>query len=113
MMYIWAWQAPELQPAALISSRITLAAVIESPAPPYSSGISAASQPFSVSAATNSSGYLSGSSARQYSPGNRSHSSRTAARISFSSSGIVKSMGRESNVRHSDATGRRATLAEP
>ena len=24
-MYIWAWQAPELQPDALISSRITLA----------------------------------------------------------------------------------------
>jgi hypothetical protein len=56
MMYICAWQAPELQPEALISSRITLAAVSESPAPPYSSGISAASQPCSVSAATNSSG---------------------------------------------------------
>ena len=55
-MYICAWQAPELQPAALISSRITLAAVSASPAPPYSSGISAASQPASVSAATNSSG---------------------------------------------------------
>ena len=54
--YIWAWQAPALQPAALISSRITLAAVSESPAPPYSSGISAASQPCSVRAATNSSG---------------------------------------------------------
>ena len=56
MMYIWAWQAPELQPEALISSRITLAAVSERPAPPYSSGISAASQPCSVRAATNSSG---------------------------------------------------------
>ena len=55
-MYICAWQAPELPPEALISSRITLAAVSPSPAPPYSSGISAASQPFSVSAATNSSG---------------------------------------------------------
>ena len=51
MVYIWAWQAPELHPEALISSRITLAAVSESPAPPYSSGISAASHPFSVSAA--------------------------------------------------------------
>ena len=50
MMYICAWQAPELQPDALISSRIALAAVNERPAPPYSSGISAASQPFSVSA---------------------------------------------------------------
>jgi len=38
MMYIWAWQAPELQPEALISSRITLAAVRDRPAPPYSSG---------------------------------------------------------------------------
>ena len=47
MMYIWAWQAPELQPDALISSRITLAAVSERPAPPYSSGTRAASQPFS------------------------------------------------------------------
>ena len=56
MMYICAWQAPELQPDALISSRITLAAVSESPAPPYSSGTSAASQPSRVSAATNSSG---------------------------------------------------------
>ena len=55
-MYICAWQAPELPPEALISSRITLAAVSPSPAPPYSSGISAASQPCSVSAATNSSG---------------------------------------------------------
>ena len=44
-MYICAWQAPELPPEALISSRITLAAVMPSPAPPYSSGISAASQP--------------------------------------------------------------------
>ena len=56
MMYIWAWQAPALPPAALISSRITLAAVRLRPAPPYSSGMSAASQPFSVSARTNSSG---------------------------------------------------------
>ena len=56
MMYICAWQAPALQPEALISSRITLAAVSDSPAPPYSSGISAASQPCSVSARTNSSG---------------------------------------------------------
>ena len=45
MMYICAWHAPELQPEALISSRMTLAAVSPSPAPPYSSGTSAASQP--------------------------------------------------------------------
>jgi hypothetical protein len=56
IVYICAWHAPALQPDALISSRITLAAVSESPAPPYSSGIRAASQPFSVRAATNSSG---------------------------------------------------------
>ena len=56
MMYICAWQAPALQPDALISSRITLAAVSERPAPPYSSGTRAASQPSRVSAATNSSG---------------------------------------------------------
>ena len=56
MMYICAWQAPELQPEALISSRITLAAVRDRPAPPYSSGMSAASQPFSVRALTNASG---------------------------------------------------------
>ena len=54
--YICAWQAPELHPEALISSMITLAAVSDRPAPPYSSGISAASQPSAVSAATNSSG---------------------------------------------------------
>ena len=56
MMYICAWHAAALQPEALISSRMTLAAVSPSPAPPYSSGISAASQPASVSATTNSSG---------------------------------------------------------
>ncbi len=56
MMYICAWQAPALPPDALISSRITLAAVIERPAPPYSSGTSAASQPSRVSAVMNSSG---------------------------------------------------------
>src|SRR5882672_7846185 len=37
MMYICAWQAPALPPDAFISSRITLAAVIERPAPPISS----------------------------------------------------------------------------
>ena len=44
MMYICAWPAPALQPAALISSRITAAARSGSPEPPYSSGISAAEE---------------------------------------------------------------------
>ena len=56
MMYICAWQAPELQPWWLISSRISEASLRPSPMPPYCSGISAASQPPSVSAATKASG---------------------------------------------------------
>ena len=56
MMYIWAWQAPPLAPDRLISSMITEACEMPRPAPPYSAGISAASQPASVSAATNSCG---------------------------------------------------------
>ena len=56
MVYICAWQAPAFPPEALISSRMTLAAVSPRPAPPYSSGISVASQPPSVSAFTKSSG---------------------------------------------------------
>ena len=60
IVYICAWHAAALPPEALISSRMTLAAVRPSPAPPYSSGISAASHPFSVSAATNSSGVAVG-----------------------------------------------------
>ena len=42
MMYICAWQAPALPPWRLISSRISAASLMPSPAPPYSSGISAA-----------------------------------------------------------------------
>ena len=57
MMYICAWQAPELAPERLISSRMTDASVSVSPPPPYASGMSAASQPASVSAATKASGY--------------------------------------------------------
>ena len=56
MMYIWAWQAPALQPEAWISSRITAAARSGRPEPPYSSGISAPRKPAWVSAATNSVG---------------------------------------------------------
>ena len=56
MVYIWAWQAAPLQPAAWISSMIAAAAVMVSPLPPYSSGISAARKPALVSAATNSVG---------------------------------------------------------
>ena len=50
IVYICAWHAAELQPEALTSSRMTFAAARPSPAPPCSSGISAASQPSSVSA---------------------------------------------------------------
>ena len=56
MMYICAWHAPEFAPDRLISSRMTEASVTLSPPPPYCSGISAASQPASVSALTNASG---------------------------------------------------------
>ena len=56
MVYICAWQAAPLQPAAWISSMMAAAAVMVSPLPPYSSGISAARKPASVSAATNSVG---------------------------------------------------------
>ena len=56
MVYIWAWQAAAFPPERLISSRMMLASVIPSPAPPYSSGMSAASQPAAVSSRTTSSG---------------------------------------------------------
>ena len=50
MMYICAWHcARRCSPEALISSRIAAAARIGRPAPPYSSGISAARKPASVS----------------------------------------------------------------
>ena len=42
MMYICAWQAAALQPSAWMVSRIAAAADSGRPAPPYSSGISAA-----------------------------------------------------------------------
>src|SRR5689334_16472432 len=64
-----------------------------SPAPPYSSGIRAASHPASLSVLTNSSGYAFFSShARQYSLPNRAHNTATAARISFWLSDNSKSM---------------------
>jgi hypothetical protein len=56
MMYIWAWHAAALAPERLISSRMIDAWAIPSPAPPYWGGISAASQPASVRASTNSCG---------------------------------------------------------
>ena len=56
-MYIWAWQAPELPPWRLISSRMMLAWPTPRPAPPYASGMSAASQPASDRAVTKASGY--------------------------------------------------------
>jgi hypothetical protein len=46
----------ELPPQRLISSMITLASVRPRPEPPYSCGISAASQPALVSASTKASG---------------------------------------------------------
>jgi hypothetical protein len=54
--YICAWHAAALHPDALTSSRIAAAAPSGRPEPPYSSGISAASQPPRVSASTNSVG---------------------------------------------------------
>ncbi len=56
MMYICAWQAAAFAPLVWISSRIAAAADRGRPEPPYSSGISAESQPASVSAWTNSVG---------------------------------------------------------
>src|SRR5215207_2990381 len=83
MVYIWAWQAPALAPERLISSRMIAASVTPNPIPPYSSGMSALSQPDLVSASTNSSGYRrSRSSSRQYSSGYCSIMSRTLRRIS-------------------------------
>ena len=82
MMYIWAWQAAEFAPERLSSSRMMLASVIPSPAPPYSSGIRQASQPASVSARTNASGYSwRWSTSRQYASGKSLQMSRIAARI--------------------------------
>ena len=56
MMYIWAWQAPALQPWWLISSRMIAASDSLRPPPPYCSGISAPSQPSSDRRRTNSVG---------------------------------------------------------
>ena len=56
ILYIWPWHAPALPPARLISSMITDASASPSPDPPNSCGISAASHPASVSAATKASG---------------------------------------------------------
>ena len=58
MMYICAWQAPGVAARLrLISSRMIDASAMPRPAPPYSSGMSAARYPASVSALTNASGY--------------------------------------------------------
>ena len=85
MMYICAWQAPALPPDALISSMITLAAVRPRPAPPYSSGISAAEPAGSVERRDELLRVASSRSIRrQYSSGKRAHSSRTPLRISSS-----------------------------
>ena len=60
--YIWPWQAPELPPARLISSMITLASVRLRLEPPYSSGIRADNQPAAARALTNFSGKARASS---------------------------------------------------
>src|SRR5437660_11666346 len=52
MLYIWPSHAPELPPQRLISSMMTDASASPRPEPPYSCGISAASQPALVSAST-------------------------------------------------------------
>jgi len=56
MLYVCPWHAPELPPLRLISSMITDASARPRPEPPYSVGISAASQPARVSASTKASG---------------------------------------------------------
>jgi hypothetical protein len=56
MLYIWPWQAPAFPPLRLISSMMTEASASPRLDPPYSCGISAASQPARVSASTNVSG---------------------------------------------------------
>ena len=94
MVYICAWQAAALPPEALISSRMTLAAVRERPRPPCSSGMSAASHPCSVRAATNSSGYRSRLERAPVLAGKPAQSARTAARISVSESSKTKSTRR-------------------
>jgi len=64
--------------------RIAAAAEIGNPAPPNSSGISAARYPASPRAATKSVGYSRAlSRARQYSPGNFWQSLATSSRISL------------------------------
>ena len=70
MLYIWPWHAPELPPQRLISSMTIDASVRPSPEPPYSCGMSAASQPAFVSSSTNAAGYArSASILRKYSLG--------------------------------------------
>ena len=56
MIYSCAWQAAELPPERLTSSRMIDASTMPSPDPPNSSGISAARYPASVRVLTNSSG---------------------------------------------------------
>src|ERR1700719_3567838 len=93
IVYIWAWHATALPPLRLISSRMIEASIMPSPAPPYSEGIKAASQPASLRVFTNSSGYAFFSSQlRQYSLPKRAHSAATAVRISFWLSENAKSI---------------------
>jgi hypothetical protein len=50
MMYIWAWPGLATHPLALISSKMTAAALMGKPEPPYSSGIKEARNPACVKA---------------------------------------------------------------
>ncbi len=56
IVYIWAWHALALPPAALTASRMTAACSRPRPLPPYSVGISTPSRPSAVIARTNASG---------------------------------------------------------
>ena len=68
------------------------ASVSVAPPPPYSSGIRTDSQPFLVNVSTNSSGYLSGSNERQYSPGKSAHNAAMAERKSSCPVLVIKSI---------------------
>src|SRR5207247_87967 len=93
------WQTAELPPDRLISSKMMLASVIPSPAPPYSSGIKAARYPLPVRASTNSFGYFSClSTSCQYVSGKSWQSLRTSSRIDCRASCTDDSMPCPPNV---------------
>ena len=89
MMYICAWQAPELAPERLISSRMTEASVTLRPPPPYSLG-NQRGQPAGLGQRLDECLGILGAlvDACQYSLPNRAHSSRTARRYSWKSADL-------------------------